>query len=79
MLNYESFVKTMCLTRDRETKWLNRLRKYDSKCQHRLENCIVSIYMFGGRQDSLTASESQTMTFKSFDVGAKAIQCQISE
>ncbi len=31
------------------------------------------------RKDRLTALESQTMTFKSFDVGAKAIHCHKSE
>ncbi len=31
------------------------------------------------RKDRLTALESQTMTFKSFDVGAKAVRCHKSE
>ncbi len=31
------------------------------------------------RKDRLTALESQTMTFKSFDVGAKAVSCHKSE
>ncbi len=40
---------------------------------------IVQYRHVWDRQDSLTAWESQTMMFKSFDVCAKAIQCQISE
>ncbi len=40
---------------------------------------IVQYRHVWDRQDSLTAWESQTMTFKSFDVGAKAIQCQKSD
>ncbi len=39
MLNYEALIKTTCFTRDRETKWLNRPRKYDAKC--------IYIYIFG--------------------------------
>ncbi len=31
------------------------------------------------RKDHLTASESQTMMFKSFDLGAKALHCHKNE